>query len=148
MAIENGVVTTIAIVSILIVVKSYFDFLPEIKEWRKERVNAEEREKTMLDAIKQNSIAMQNMTTTLKEIAITLRNLEEDRKLGIQSTIGLGKIIEVIMLDTKDTKEDVKKIDDKVDRLHTQVARANAKMELLLTNKGVDINEIEKKINE
>lgn len=109
MAIENGVVTTIAIVSILIVVKSYFDFLPEIKEWRKERVNAEEREKTMLDAIKQNSIAMQNMTTTLKEIAITLRNLEEDRKLGIQSTIGLGKIIEVIMLDTKDTKEDVKK---------------------------------------
>lgn len=125
LVIESGVSTTIVVIFIGITLKYFLKLEPTLEVLRQQT-------ESTINALAQNASAFNSFSKSLETLTVVMSDLAQDKRDQHVAVEQLIKITEIVALDTKDAKSITMKVDDKVDRLHTEVAKANAKMELII----------------
>lgn len=125
LVIESGVSTTIVVIFIGITLKYFLKLEPTLEVLRQQT-------ESTINALAQNASAFNSFSKSLETLTVVMSDLAQDKRDQHVAVEQLIKITEIVALDTKDAKSITMKADDKVDRLHTEVAKANAKMELII----------------
>ena len=135
LVIESGVSTTIVVIFIGITLKYFLKLEPTLEVLRQQT-------ESTINALAQNASAFNSFSKSLETLTVVMSDLAQDKRDQHVAVEQLIKITEIVALDTKEAKSITMKADDKVDRLHTEVTKANAKMGLIIDELHIDRNKL------
>ena len=134
---EQGILIVIAGIFLFTHVRNENKVEPTLDELRHEMKESREEKKMLIKALEQN-------TEAFKSFARVIEQIDEERKAQSSALENVMKVLQVTTLDTKDIKDHIGDITLLANKTLTEVARANAKMGLVLDKLHVDKPKIEK----